>query len=115
MGGSISFKALRLIDQALIPLIKSGCQIDKIKIVVAENADIAEHKAIHTSAGELRVEPSGLVPKGYAYLIEDAMKGFAWVIRKKGKEQPSQDKRSKQRSRNYKVGKGSFIKVTSGT
>ncbi|WP_348622628.1 hypothetical protein [Paenibacillus polymyxa] len=84
MGGSISFKALRLIDQALIPLIKSGCQIDKIKIVVAADAVIAEHRTIHTSIGELRVEPTGLVPKGCAYLIEDAMKGFAWVIRKRG-------------------------------
>ncbi|MDN4090877.1 hypothetical protein [Paenibacillus polymyxa] len=83
MGGIISSKALQLIDQALIPLIESGCQIDKIKIVVAANAAIAEHRTIQTSNGELRVEPAGLVPKGCAYLIEDAMKGFAWVIRKK--------------------------------
>ncbi|MGG1673994.1 hypothetical protein ACIFOE_25875 [Paenibacillus sp. NRS-1783] len=107
MSGNISSKALQLIDQALIPLIKSGCQIDQIKIVVASDAVIAEHRTIHTSTGELRVEPTSLVPKGCAYLIEDAMKGFAWVICKKGKQQPSQDKRSKQRSPNNKAGKGS--------
>lgn len=76
---AISPKAIQLIDQALHPLIESGCHIEKIKIVVAAGTELAERGVVQTKAGTLRVEPNNFVPRGRAYLIEDHYRGFNWV------------------------------------
>lgn len=76
---AISLKAIQLIDQALNPLIESGCRIEKIKMVVAAGTELAEHGVVQTGAGTLRVEPNNFVPRGRAYLIEDHYRGFNWV------------------------------------
>lgn len=89
MDQRISSKAIQLIKRALIPLIQSGCRIDQVKLVVAAEADIAKHRMIQMDIGKLRVQASRLVPMGYAYLIEDHCKGFAWVIRKNMVDQAS--------------------------
>lgn len=76
---AISPKAIQLIDQALNPLIESGCRIEQIKMVVAASAEIADYGFVQTRSGALRVEPNNFVPGGKAYLIEDHYKGFKWV------------------------------------
>jgi hypothetical protein len=76
---AISHKAIQLIDQALDPLIESGCRIDQIKMVVAAGAEIADRGYVRTKAGVLKVETNSFVPRGRAYLIEDHYRGFNWV------------------------------------
>ncbi|OIB04870.1 hypothetical protein AK95_14750 [Paenibacillus sp. LC231] len=76
---AISPKAIQLIDQALNPLIESGCRIEQIKMVVAAGSEIAEQRFVQTKFGTLRVEPNNFVPRGRAYLIEDHNRGFNWV------------------------------------
>lgn len=79
MDSRISSKAIYLIDRALNPLIRSDCQIERIKLMVAA---VAAHRTVQTCFGSLQVQPNKLVPQGYAYLIEDTYKGFGWVSRK---------------------------------
>jgi hypothetical protein len=76
---TISPKAIQLIDQALNPLIESGCRIEQIKMVVAAGTEIAEYSFVQTKAGALRVEPNNFVRRGKPYLIEDHNRGFNWV------------------------------------
>ncbi|CAH1216001.1 hypothetical protein [Paenibacillus sp. JJ-223] len=76
---AISPKVIQLIDYALAPLIDGGCEISKIKMVVAAGAEIAAEGKVQTAAGPLRIEENVYVPKGRSYLIEDRYQGFAWV------------------------------------
>lgn len=78
-------RALEMIEIALNPLIRSGCRIERVKLVVCPGSQIAGHKIIQTRYGSLRVEPYDMVGLGLAYLIEDPGRkgrGFAWVSRK---------------------------------
>lgn len=76
---AISPKAIRLIDRALAPLIKSGCDIDKIKMVAAAGTELVAQGSVETEFGKLRVEAGIRIPRGRAYLIEDRYQGFTWV------------------------------------
>jgi len=76
---AISPNVVKLIDQKLAPLIRTGCRINHIKMVVAEGTELVEQGLIQTSYGVLRVVPGYRMPPGRAYLIEDRYKGFAWV------------------------------------
>lgn len=76
---AISPKAIQLIDQALDPLIESGCRIEQIKMVVAAGTELAERGVVQTKAGTLRVESNNFIRRGKAYLIEDHNRGFNWV------------------------------------
>lgn len=76
---AISPKAIRLIDRALAPLINSGCDIDKIKMVAAAGTELVEQGSVETGFGKLRVEAGLRIPRGRAYLVEEQYRGFAWV------------------------------------
>lgn len=75
-------KAVQMIETALGPLIRKGCRIERLKLVVCPHAPIAQHTKINTRYGQLRVEPDNYVRKGLSYMIEDPGRkgrGFAWV------------------------------------
>lgn len=79
-------KAAQMVDDALSPLIRKGCRIENLKLVVCPSAPISQNQSIDTRFGALRVEPGMYVPKGVAYLIEDPLRkgfGFAWVSKRK--------------------------------
>ena len=67
---AISPKAIQLIDQALNPLIESGCRIEQIKMVVAASAEIADYGFVQTRSGALRVEPNNFVPVARHILLK---------------------------------------------
>ncbi|MEC0370866.1 hypothetical protein [Paenibacillus chibensis] len=75
-------KAVQMIESALGPLIRSGCRIERIQLVVCPGAEIATHQSVRTRFGDIRIKPDGYVKKGLSYLIEDPGRkgrGFAWV------------------------------------
>lgn len=76
-------KAVQMIENALDPLIRSGCRIERLNLVVCPAAEIAQHQTVRTRYGQIRVKPDGFVRKGLAYIIEDPGRkgrGFAWVF-----------------------------------
>ncbi|MDR9857852.1 hypothetical protein RJP21_30115 [Paenibacillus sp. VCA1] len=75
-------KAVQMIENALDPLIRSGCRIERLNLVVCPAAEIAQHQTVRTRYGQIRVKPDGFVRKGLSYIIEDPGRkgrGFAWV------------------------------------
>lgn len=81
---SIHPRALDMIDSAIRPLLSrdNGCSIDRLKMCVCPDADIARYKAVETSFGSLRVTTNPYITKGVAYVVEDSGRGeiaFAWV------------------------------------
>lgn len=79
-------RALGMIEGAIAPIIARGRKIERLKMVVCPDADIASHMNISTRYGSLRVEPNLFCTKGTAYVIEDPGlkgRGFAWVSRRK--------------------------------
>ncbi|MUG68657.1 hypothetical protein GNP94_22050 [Paenibacillus campinasensis] len=77
-------KAEQMIHDALAPLIHKGCTIERLKIVVASDAPLAQHKTIPTRFGMLRVEINNYARRGLAYIEEDpgrVGRGFAWVCK----------------------------------
>ncbi|WP_405131133.1 hypothetical protein MHB43_01090 [Paenibacillus sp. FSL H8-0317] len=83
---AISTEVIRLIDQKLATLIRSGCRIDQIKMVCAAGTELVKQGSVETGFGKLRVEPSNFVPQGKSYLIEERYRGFTWVRNSKDKE-----------------------------
>jgi hypothetical protein len=87
MKSPISSKAMILIHSALIPIIKSGKKIERIKMFVSSEADISSFTSIMTQFGELKIVPDSYVPKGYSYLMEYPISkggvGFNWVSKPK--------------------------------
>ncbi|WP_341347087.1 hypothetical protein [Paenibacillus sp. FSL H3-0469] len=78
--------AMDMINRAIRPLLSpsKGCSIDRLKICVNPQADIAEYESIQTSFGALRVSINPYVTKGVAYVVEEPGRGeiaFAWVNR----------------------------------
>ncbi|WP_139331823.1 hypothetical protein [Paenibacillus amylolyticus] len=88
---AISAEVIRLIDQKLATLIRSGCRIDQIKMVCAAGTELVKQGSVETGFGKLRVEPSNFVPQGKSYLIEDRYRGFTWVRSSKDKERKHSD------------------------
>ncbi|MBW7452461.1 hypothetical protein ACFOLF_12330 [Paenibacillus sepulcri] len=72
-------QALQMIHNALKPMMKRGCRIEHIKLVVCPHSRIAGTDRVQTRYGLLRIKTGEYVPKGFSYLIEDSYKGFAWV------------------------------------
>lgn len=80
----MSPRALQMIEEALVPLIRSGRRIERIQLYVCPESKIAEVNEIHTRFGTVRIKKDDYARKGLAYLLEDpGMKGrgFAWVSR----------------------------------
>lgn len=74
--------ALQMIEDSLSRLVRRGCPVERLKLVVCPYAEIAKLKTIKTKFGKLRVEPDMFVRKGLSYIIEDPgrkNRGFAWV------------------------------------
>lgn len=105
---AISPKVIQLIDQKLAPLIRTGCRIDKIKMVCAAGTELVKEGAFETGFGKLRVEPSNLVPQGKSYLIEDRYRGFTWVRSSKDKERKHSDNESDIREDSQPSAEGSL-------
>lgn len=81
----ISSKAVRIIEEVIRPLL-NGCRIDRLKLVVSPESQIAAVGVVQTAFGTLKVEPNANVRKGLSYVIEDpgrVGRGFAWVSGKK--------------------------------
>lgn len=82
----ISPVAMKMIDSALSPIIRSGKRLDSINLMVCRSSAIAELSNIETRFGSLKIVPGEYVPKGYSYLIEKPISrggiGFAWVSKK---------------------------------
>ncbi|MNK79712.1 hypothetical protein D3C87_993880 [compost metagenome] len=75
-------RALQMIEEALGPMIRSGCRIERIKLVVCPTSLIASFEVIRTKFGDVKVEPDDLVRKGLSFLMEDPGRkgrGFVWV------------------------------------
>jgi hypothetical protein len=78
--------ALKMIHEALGPIIAAGRSIDRIKLMVCPSSQMAEYRFIDLDYGRLWVVANQNLPKGYSYLIEDPGKkgrGFAWVSQRK--------------------------------
>jgi hypothetical protein len=78
-------RAVEIIELKLNPFIRSGCPVERVRLVVCCEAQLAMLESIPTIYGMLRVEPSMTVPQGYSYLIEDpGRRGrrFSWVTSK---------------------------------
>ncbi|WP_342436760.1 hypothetical protein NSS79_26020 [Paenibacillus sp. FSL L8-0436] len=80
-------RALQMINSALQPLFfeDKECKIERLKLHVWPDSEIAKHHSILTAFGMLRVFPNIYVTKGVAYVIEDSGRGkkaFAWVSRR---------------------------------
>lgn len=105
---AISPKVIKLIDQALYPLIQSGCRIDKIRMVCAAGTELVEQGSVQTGFGMLRVEPSNFMPRGKSYLIEDRYRGFTWVRSSKDKERKQSDNESNIREEPQPSAEGSL-------
>lgn len=74
--------ALQMIENSLSRLVRMGCPVERLKLVVCPYAEIAKYKTIKTKFGKLRVEPDMFVRKGLSYIIEEPGRkgrGFAWV------------------------------------
>jgi len=72
-------QAMKMIEDALYPLIRKGCRIGKLKMHVSQDSKLATESTISTRFGPLRIKVNCYVPKGMAYIIEDRCKGFSWV------------------------------------
>lgn len=78
----ISSKAQAIIEHALNPLIRKGCRIERLAMIVCPDSPIAQMNTVHTKYGLLRIEPNIFLPLGKSYIIEDPWRkrrGFAWV------------------------------------
>lgn len=79
-------RALKMIEDALEPLIRKGRKIERIQLYVCPDSPIAMFQQIQTRFGVLRVKPDDMTTKGLAFLLEDPgmrNRGFAWVSRRK--------------------------------
>lgn len=77
-------KALKMIEDALFPLIRNGRKIERIRLFVCPSSPISEEHWILTRYGKLRVHPDDMTKKGLAFLLEEpgrCGRGFAWVSR----------------------------------
>jgi len=82
----ISAKALVIIENALIPLLRREKEVGHIDLIVSPESLISKLPVITTRFGQLKVVVSNYVPKGYSYLIERSPckgnKGFNWITKK---------------------------------
>jgi hypothetical protein len=77
-------RALQMIEDALLPLIRRGRRIERIKLIVCPDSEIALHKVVNTRFGQVQVKTDDFVYRGLAYLMEDPGlpgRGFSWVSR----------------------------------
>jgi hypothetical protein len=82
MNKPIHPKAVQMIEDALVPIIKRGRPIERLQMYVSRESKLAEHTTIQTAFGELRIKLGEYVPKGYSYIMEDPGipgRGFGWV------------------------------------
>ncbi|WP_059048708.1 hypothetical protein [Paenibacillus senegalimassiliensis] len=80
-------KALSMIEGALEPVIRSGRDINKLRLYVFPDSPLAELSSIHTRFGDLKVKQDDYSRKGIAYILEDPGRkgrGFYWVSRATG-------------------------------
>lgn len=78
----LNLRALQLIENAFVKMLKSGCRSEHVSFVVYPQAEIASYKSVRTRYGEIRISSDGFLRKGLSYLIEDPgrkSRAFAWV------------------------------------
>ncbi|MEK8212521.1 hypothetical protein [Paenibacillus sp. FSL L8-0463] len=80
-------RAVDMINSALQHLLLKDkeCKIERLKLHVCPDSEMAQYHSIPTAFGTLRVCPSIYVTKGVAYVLEDSGRGekaFAWVCRR---------------------------------
>lgn len=82
----ISPRAVNLINNVIRPLINKGCKIEHLHLYVCYQSEIAQHESVETAYGNLHVQPSYYIPKGFSYIREDPGSRFSWVTIKQSKE-----------------------------
>jgi len=87
MNSSVNMKALLVIHRAVAPMVNSGKAIDRIRMYVSAQAEVANYESIETQFGTLKIVASDYIPKGYCYVIEKPITkggiGFNWVSKPK--------------------------------
>jgi len=84
---SINLRALRMIEEALVPILRSRKDIRNMNLVVSFDSELANAVNIDTRYGALVIRTSPTLGRGYAYLIERPLtrggQSFAWVAKPK--------------------------------
>ena len=76
-----------MVDEALKLIIRKGRLIENLRLFVSADSALASQINIDTAYGQLLVQASAYIPKGYSYILENANAGrnraFQWVANKK--------------------------------